>query len=120
MKKIAPLLICALLLSSCTIPQGTPVVSTSTAAHTGTVASTSTAAALASPAPSKDSGYSTYRKSKDAAVAYLKSRLDNGANTLYVYKDFSDSANHFTQRAKIDDGNSDFVFDMNENWQVDP
>ena len=64
--------------------------------------------------------FSVYAESKDAAVAYLKARLDEGAAAVYIYKDFSDSANHFTQKAKIDDGNSDFVFDMNENWRDDP
>jgi hypothetical protein len=64
--------------------------------------------------------YSSYIPSKDAAIAYLKKTLDESIYPLYVYKDFSDSANRFTQKAKIDDGHSDYVSDMNENWQEDP
>ena len=63
--------------------------------------------------------YSIYQDAKNAAIAYLQTGL-TGNPSLYIYKDYSDAANHFTQRAKIDDGNSDFVFDMNENWQDDP
>ena len=63
--------------------------------------------------------YSVYRDAKNSAIAYLQTGL-TGDLSLYIYKDYSDAANHFTQRAKIDDGNSDFVFDMNENWQDDP
>ncbi|NPV40655.1 MAG: hypothetical protein HPY72_04830 [Anaerolineae bacterium] len=64
--------------------------------------------------------FAAYQASKDAAMAYLKARQDDGADVLYVYRDFSLAENHFTQKAKIDDGNSDYVYDMNENWQDDP
>jgi hypothetical protein len=64
--------------------------------------------------------YAQYQSSKDAAVAYLSARQSDAADALYVYRDFSSALNHFTQKAKIDDGNSDYIYDMNENWQEDP
>jgi len=64
--------------------------------------------------------YAQYQASKDAAVAYLSARQDYAADVLYVYSDFSSVLNNFTQKAKIDDGNSDYIYDMNENWQEDP
>ena len=67
-----------------------------------------------------DPTYSVYAASKDAALDYLRTRRDYGADSVYIYQDFSSSANNFTQKAKIDDGNSDFIYDMDENWQADP
>ncbi|MDK2982065.1 MAG: hypothetical protein PWQ55_2412 [Chloroflexota bacterium] len=64
--------------------------------------------------------YDRFLDSKDMAVAYLSARQNEPAEALYVYKDFSSALNHFTQKAKIDDGNSDYIYDMNENWQEDP
>lgn len=69
--------------------------------------------------PSADP-YAQYETSKDAALAYLSARQSDAAEALYVYSDFSSALNHFTQKAKIDDGNSDYIYDMNENWQEDP
>lgn len=119
MKKMIAILICALFLSACTSaqvkPAETPLVDASE-----TATSTAVAIPIVTETPVEDNGYSAYSDSKDAAVAYLRSRLDDSAYSVYVYQDFSDSANRFTQRAKIDDGNSDYVFDMNENWQEGP
>jgi hypothetical protein len=64
--------------------------------------------------------YTPFVPSKDIAVDYLIDVLDRSVYPLYVYRDYSDSANRFSQKAKIDDGHSDFVFDMNENWQEAP
>ncbi len=76
------------------------------------------------PTPSTDStipaDYSAYAVSKDKAVGYLESVLTQDAGVIYIYKDFSDAANYFTQKAKIDDGNAAYVYDMDENWQDDP
>jgi hypothetical protein len=57
---------------------------------------------------------------EENALSYLETKLTEGDNVVYVYRDFSDAVNHFTQKAKIDDGNSSYVQDMNENWQEDP
>lgn len=115
MKKLTLILICGLLLCSCTSTQVDETAAATTATSTTLpVLPTKTAS------PEPDLDLSVYAASKDLAVSYLISRLDEVSNSLYIYQDFSDAVNHFTQKAKIDDGNSEFVFDMNENWQDDP
>ena len=100
MKKTISLLICTMLLAVC-LPFPVGTLQASTIAE-------------------QDPDFALYQTSKDAAVAYLKARQDDAADMLYVYRDFSLAENHFTQKAKIDDGNSDYIYDMNENWQGDP
>ena len=123
MKKWIIVILCFFLLSACskTVPSenvinATPATQDSLE-NSIDIQVEKTAAPQNSPEPPVD--YSVYQDAKDAAVAYLKTGLA-GDPYLYVYKDFSDVANHFTQRAKVDDGNSDYVYDMNENWQEDP
>ncbi len=60
-----------------------------------------------------------FKDQKNAALAYLTQRLDAGNHALYVYRDFADSGNYFTQKAKMGSGNADFVYDMDENWAMD-
>jgi len=69
--------------------------------------------------PEPEVDFSVYETAKNTALNYLRNALQ-GESSIYIYKDFSVAENHFTQRAKIDDGNSDYVYDMNENWQEDP
>ena len=115
MKKLITILVCALILNSCTSVPAAPAEPTVESTTPVIIATPAAAETL-----SENNDYSTYDDSKEQAVVYLKSRLNDSANSVYVYRDFSDSVNHFTQKAKIDDGNSDYVFDMNENWQDDP
>ncbi len=61
-----------------------------------------------------------YVESAERALDYLTSRLNDGIDSLYVYRDFSSALNRFTVKAKISDGLSELVHDMNENYQVDP
>ena len=56
---------------------------------------------------------------KDKAVAALIDRFDEGNGVLYVYRDFSLSLNHFTQKAKMFGRIENAVHDMDENWQED-
>ncbi len=58
--------------------------------------------------------------SKQLALEYLAGKLSEGTEYLYVYSDFADSGNRFTQKAKIDDGRSWLIEDMDENWGADP
>jgi len=119
MKKIMAILVFGLLLNACTSMQIGPKEPTIPPTAEGTLPATE-APPMATEATVQDVDFSAYLESKDAAVSYLKSRLEETSNAVYVYKDFTDSVNHYTQKAKIDDGNSSFVFDMNENWQDDP
>lgn len=113
-KKFLAYILCLGLLTGCAKVAQTEEPTIQTQATNSEVASNTTEIVVESPAD-----YSEYQEAKNAAIAYLKKGFAENSS-IYIYKDFSDSANHFTQRAKIDDGNSDFVFDMNENWQGDP
>ncbi|NMB88985.1 MAG: hypothetical protein GYA17_11545 [Chloroflexi bacterium] len=133
MKKLATVLICGLLVAACmpepvslataTPPLPAPDVTTNDTPHASSPEATPALPDLPSqetPPAQEESPYGRYTSSKVAAINYLKTRQEDGADRLYVYRDFSATANHFTQKAKIDDGHSDFVYDMNENWQIDP
>ena len=56
---------------------------------------------------------------KDMAAAALIDRFDEGNGVIYVYRDFSFSLNHFTQKAKMFGRIENAVHDMDENWKDD-
>ena len=56
---------------------------------------------------------------KDLAVEGLRDLFDEGNGVVYVYRDFSSSLNHFTQKAKMFGIVAASVKDMNENWKED-
>ena len=58
-------------------------------------------------------------KVKDLAVEALLDRFDEGNGVIYVYRDFSLSLNHFTQKAKMWGIRENAVKDMDENWMAD-
>ena len=75
----------------------------------------------AAPAPAPEiSEASAYTKEKTAAVSALVKRLKDERDTVYVYKDFSTTSNHFTQKAKMAGQDGALVKDMDENWQENP
>ena len=75
----------------------------------------------AAPAPAPEiSEASAYTKEKAAAVSALVKRLKDERDTVYVYKDFSTTSNHFTQKAKMAGQDGALVKDMDENWQENP
>lgn len=61
-----------------------------------------------------------YSKEKAAAISALANRQKSERDNVYVYKDFSMTANHFTQKAKMAGKDDSLVKDMDENWQEDP
>ena len=61
----------------------------------------------------------TAEAAKNLAVGALLDRFDEGNGVVYVYRDFSNSLNHFTQKAKISGLFEDSVRDMEENWKKD-
>lgn len=61
-----------------------------------------------------------YREKKDLTVRFLKQSLDELQSAVYIYRDFNDVQNHFTQKAKIWGGKENTVIDMDENWKEDP
>ena len=59
-------------------------------------------------------------KAKNTALAALSARLSRTRECVYVYKDYSLTHNHFTQRSKIYGSDDDLVKDMDENYTKKP
>ena len=57
---------------------------------------------------------------KDAALSALAGGLAAIGENVYVYRDFGDTENHFTQRAKLAGMDETLVLDMDENWRDNP
>lgn len=62
----------------------------------------------------------TVRLGAEKALAALSAKLEKASGSVWVYKDFGDTENHFTQKAKMWGLNEGLVHDMNENWRDDP
>ena len=69
------------------------------------------------PASAQEEG--DINSAKDLAVNALLDRFDEGDGVIYVYRDFSLSLNHFTQKAKMVGFYGDNLKDMDENWKED-
>ena len=100
-----------------------------TAIDAGSVTSSETPVKEASPSQNKEevnassnetNDSAAYTKEKAAAISALTNRQKSERDTVYVYKDFSMTANHFTQKAKMAGQDDSLVKDMDENWQEDP
>ena len=95
----------------------------------GSATSSKTPIEEPSPSPGKEevndssnetSDSAAYTKEKAAAISALTNRQKSERDTVYVYKDFSMTANHFTQKAKMAGKDDSLVKDMDENWQENP
>ena len=64
--------------------------------------------------------YERYRSAADLARRAMEQIYQEESHSVYVYKDFGDTENHFTQKAKMAGMDSSLVKDMNENWTADP
>ena len=64
--------------------------------------------------------YSRFNASRDDALRALSDALSATDHRIYVYRDFGDTENHFTQRAKMAGFDDSLVLTMNENWQNNP
>ena len=67
-----------------------------------------------------DAGYGAYAPAKDAALAALAGRLAAEKECVYVYRDFADTANHFTQKALMTGYGIGTVCDMDEDCRISP
>ncbi len=64
--------------------------------------------------------YEQFYEAADRALESLTEQIWSEQQQLYIYKDFADSENHYTQKAKMSGLNAENVYDMDENWQTDP
>ena len=61
-----------------------------------------------------------FAQEKAAAIRALDDRMQQERETVYVYKDFGLTENHFTQKAKMFGSDEELVKDMDENWRENP
>ena len=61
--------------------------------------------------------YDAYLPAAEKAVQALKNVLEEERQNVYVYRDFGDTENHYTQKALMAGMDESMVHDMNENWQ---
>ena len=106
--------LCCLVLIACAAP--TPVEATPEPTATPVI----TAAPTAEPTPVPTPVYDTYTAAKDLAVKGLEDRLNSFRDSVFVYKDFAQTENNFTQKAKIWGQDASLVKDLDENWQTNP
>ena len=104
-------------------PAGTTATADSgtTANNAGSMTSSETPIEEPSPSPGKEevndssnetSDSAAYTKEKAAAISALTNRQKSERDTVYVYKDFSMTSNHFTQKAKMAGKDDSLVKDM--------
>lgn len=79
-----------------------------------------TIALLLLPVAALAQGYDAFHPAADAALGALTGALDAMQDSVYVYRDFGDTGNHFTQKAKMAGFDDSLVLDMDENWREDP
>lgn len=71
-------------------------------------------------AAAEGTGYDAFRPAADHALSALETLLKEQYSRIYVYRDFGDTENHFTQKAKMAGWDAALVMDMDENWQENP
>ena len=76
-------------------------------------------AALSAPA-GVEAETSAWQPAADKALQALENALDEQRASVYVYREFGDSQNHYTQKAKMWGFDETLVGDMDENWQESP
>ena len=64
--------------------------------------------------------YDAYLPAEEKAVQVLKNVLEKEKQNLYVYRDFGDTENHYTQKALMAGTDVLLVHDMDENWSDAP
>ena len=70
--------------------------------------------------PAGASGYDAYQPAADLALTALEGTLGAEYSSVYVYREFGDTENYFTQKAKIWGADETLVMDMNEDWRENP
>ena len=68
----------------------------------------------------EESDYDPFRPAAEAALAALEGELRQMQRCVYVYRDFGDTENRFTQKAKMAGLDDRLVLDMDENWRDGP
>ena len=64
--------------------------------------------------------YRRFEASSEKALKALSHAMNALEESIYVYRDFGDTENHFTQKAKMAGFADSLVLDMDENWRENP
>ncbi len=119
MKRVLELslsLILCVALAACAAPQDT-VQSEETPVPTAQEATAEpTATPTPEPTPEPEVSYEEYDEWKTAALNALENRLMQYRKDVYVYCDYAETQNNFTQKAKIWGSNGNLVKNLDENW----
>ena len=75
---------------------------------------------LAYGASAEASGYDAYQPASERALGALEEALAAEYGSVYIYREFGDTGNHFTQKAKRWGTDESLAEDMNENWRENP
>ena len=67
-----------------------------------------------------EADYARFAEAGDKALGALEDALEAQLGSVYVYRDFGDTENHFTQKAKMAGLDASLVLDMDENWRENP
>ncbi len=71
-------------------------------------------------ATAQEESYESFQPAAEKAIQALKNTLEEERRNIYVYRDFGDTENHYTQKALMAGMDISLVRDMNENWQKNP
>ena len=71
-------------------------------------------------AQAQEESYESFQPAAEKAIQALKNTLEEERRNIYVYRDFGDTENHYTQKALMAGMDASLVCDMNENWQENP
>ncbi len=71
-------------------------------------------------AQAQEESYESFQPAAEKAIQALKNTLEEERRNIYVYRDFGDTENHYTQKALMAGMDASRVRDMNENWQENP
>lgn len=71
-------------------------------------------------AQAQEESYESFQPAAEKAIQALKNTLEEERRNIYVYRDFGDTENHYTQKALMAGMDASLVRDMNENWQENP
>ena len=69
---------------------------------------------------SAEPDYGRFAGAGELALLALETALAEQHSRVYVYRDFGDTENHFTQKAKMAGLDDSLVLDMDENWREEP
>ena len=65
-------------------------------------------------------GSGSFQPAADRALSALENALAEQNSRVYVYREYGDTENHFTQKAKMAGLDDSLAEDMDENWRENP